>query len=183
MKTPAERFIEKTIPVPFSGCWIWMGAFGNVNGYGNFYLNGKHVGAHRASWLINKGKIPDEMCVCHTCDVRACVNPNHLFIGSQKDNIHDMIKKGRQVVYDMNGIKNPMYGKTHNLITKKLMKEKKEGKYIGALHPRAQINENQVLKIRELKNNGLTNKNISDHLQISFHVVNNIIRGKTWRHV
>jgi len=93
-KTPLERFEEKYIPVPESGCWIWL----TKSKYGVFYLHGTHHTAHRASWILFNGPIPDGMLVCHKCDVPGCVNPTHLFLGTPKDNMQDMITKGRNKI-------------------------------------------------------------------------------------
>lgn len=76
-------------------CWLWR-ASKNGNGYGTLYFNGKPGdGAHRVAWLIMNGAIPDGLRVLHRCDVRLCVRPDHLFLGTQKDNQADMARKGR----------------------------------------------------------------------------------------
>ena len=72
------------------GCWLWKGKPGS-GGYGSW----KHGQAHRASWEFYRGPIPAGLQVCHRCDVPLCVNPDHLFIGTQSDNIQDMYAKGR----------------------------------------------------------------------------------------
>lgn len=87
---PSERFykkIEKT-----ESCWLWTGA---SRYYGNFWDGLKYVNAHRFSYKINKGTIPKGMVVMHTCDTPLCVNPEHLKLGTQKDNLQDMYSKGR----------------------------------------------------------------------------------------
>lgn len=78
-----------------SGCWIWTACLGNKS-YGLFKLDGKHQRAHRLSYQCFKGEIPDEMLVCHTCDNPTCVNPAHLWVGTNDDNMNDKVKKGRQ---------------------------------------------------------------------------------------
>jgi HNH endonuclease len=89
-----ERFMEKVFPVPEAGCWIWD-AYTMKNGYGLGCLNGKRQLAHRVSYQLFKGPIPDGQNVLHRCDVRSCVNPTHLFAGTLSDNTQDMIRKGR----------------------------------------------------------------------------------------
>jgi len=97
-----EMFEDRYIPEPNSGCWLWLG-YGDKNGYGTFYPRGERWKAHRYSWFIHNGSIPDGLMVCHHCDMPACVNPNHLFLGTNKNNLQDMVDKGRGPT----GAKNP----------------------------------------------------------------------------
>lgn len=77
------------------GCWLWFGTVG-TNGYGNFWLDGTTVSAHRVAYEIAFGSIDPGLVVCHTCDVRTCVKPLHLFVGTYADNEHDKQSKGRE---------------------------------------------------------------------------------------
>ena len=87
-----DRFFAKVNKT--SGCWYWTGVK-NDDGYGYFKLNGKMISSHRLMWLFLNGKIPKNICICHTCDNPGCVNPKHLWLGTRKDNMIDMANKGR----------------------------------------------------------------------------------------
>lgn len=92
LQTRTERFWGKVTKT--ESCWLWTAAL-DGKGYGRFW-DGEHiVASHRYSWILVNGKIPDGMNICHHCDVPVCIRPTHLFMGTQKQNIHDMIAKGR----------------------------------------------------------------------------------------
>ncbi len=99
-------FTEAYIPEPNSGCWLWLGHITQY-GYGGSLTDPndkkKRILAHCISWTLHFGKIPDGLFVLHRCDTKACVNPNHLFLGTKKDNTHDAMKKGRLAFGERNG--------------------------------------------------------------------------------
>ncbi len=93
--TLLERFESKWTPEPNTGCWLWIGSI-DTGGYGSIRI-GKLKIASRVSYELHVGPIPDGMCVCHRCDVRSCVNPAHLFLGTHKANMDDKSQKGRGI--------------------------------------------------------------------------------------
>lgn len=76
-----------------SGCWLWCGAHGRT-GYGKLGYQGKDYEAHRFSWELHNGPIPAGLCVLHKCDTRDCIHPDHLFLGTKRENTHDALQKG-----------------------------------------------------------------------------------------
>lgn len=98
-----RRFLAKIDKKP-DGCWLWTASC-FPNGYGQFRVSGWENGgyAHRAAFLLYVGSIPSGMLVLHTCDVRNCVNPSHLFLGTHADNAQDMSAKGRSSRGDRSG--------------------------------------------------------------------------------
>lgn len=112
-----DRFLSKIQINPEPGCWDWVGNK-HRKGYGFMKIDKVNRMAHRISFELFRGKIPAGLLVCHSCDNPSCVNPHHLFIGTNTDNMNDMIAKGRQ------------------------------GKLRGSAHGRAKLTESDVLSIR-----------------------------------
>jgi len=102
--TLAQRFWGYVAKRDDESCWEWQSGR-SPRGYGNFHVErGKaSVRAHRFSWELCNGKIPDGLCVLHRCDNPPCVNPGHLFLGTRDDNVKDMMSKGRHVPTSLHG--------------------------------------------------------------------------------
>lgn len=117
MKIAKERFLKKfeienvERRCGLGPCWLWNASC-STSGHGNFSYSNKTIGSHRFSYILYTGPIPEGMQVLHKCDNPACVNPKHLFLGTQLDNVKDMINKGR--INDRTGEKHNMAKATEN---------------------------------------------------------------------
>lgn len=104
-RLPTAAIIEsRSCPEPHTGCRLWSGSL-HENGYGRVKVGGVKWYAHRAAWVAYRGAIPDGLMVLHSCDVRACVNPGHLYLGTHQDNMNDMTSRGRSAV----GVRNAQH--------------------------------------------------------------------------
>lgn len=140
-------------------CWLWTG-YTMPFGHGQMSTPEGPKLTHRVSWEIHFGAIPDGYDVCHHCDVPNCVNPTHLFLGTQADNMADMHKKGRE---------------SH--------KGAGESTPRGTEHHNARITEEQVVEILNLRNQGLSYRKIAERFDFFPQSIGEICRGETWKHV
>jgi hypothetical protein len=136
MKTLKEKLLQSTVKSK-KGCWEWIGG-SRGNGYGAIKHEGKVIDTHRVSYMVYKGKIPEGLLVCHTCDNTSCVNPNHLFLGTYSDNAQDCLRKGRMVIPEGH-----QFEKGHKPLNRKLSdkKVKEVRKFITLLHPPLSLRE------------------------------------------
>lgn len=135
-------------------CLEWAGARSR-HGYGNVYWYGKFVAAHRVAWLIAY-PIPDRLQVLHHCDNRLCANVEHLFLGTQKQNIDDMRSKQRHV---------------------------DPPRHVGSAHPEAKLDERQVAAIKRARARGAHVKTLAAKYGVAPQLISRISRGEIWPHV
>jgi hypothetical protein len=146
-----ENFISK---VQFTNtCWLWQ-ACGRGNGYGCTKVNGKVVDAHRRSYQLFIDDIPQGMLVCHTCDNRRCVNPDHLFLGTHAANTADAMSKGRHVVPKVR-----VYGERHGF---------------------AKLKNKDIVSIQKLYNSGLDQTTIARQYQVHKTTISRIVKHQSW---
>lgn len=174
-----QRFWTK---VDTSGdCWVWKGGR-SPSGYGMFTVKRRNTRAHRVSYMIAHGPIPDGMCVLHRCDNPPCINPKHLFLGTDLDNVRDRDAKGRTATGERNGFrKHPEIvprGDSHPF-------RLNPGLHVrGERAPSAKLKEAQVREIRRLhQETGIGKKKLAQMFGVSKPTITSIIRGKTWQHI
>lgn len=133
------------------GCWEWT-AYKDIRGYGHISSEGRVLRAHRVSWELHYGEIPEGLCVCHHCDNTSCVNPRHLFLGTRVDNMVDMVRKGRSAHPENRGENNPG----------------------------AKLTKKQVEEIRRKCAEGKTQRNLAEEFNVTFLSVSRIVNYKDW---
>lgn len=156
----SQRFWPKANKT--SSCWLWEGTK-RSKGYGTFMLRGLQCRAHRVAWELTYGPIPRGMEICHHCDNPACVRPDHLFLGTQKDNIQDAITKGR-------------------------LNPKNCCQPTGENNGRAILTATQVNEIREIYahkgerySRSITQRKLAHQFGISRRTIADILKLRTWR--
>jgi hypothetical protein len=157
-------------------CWLWLGSHQKKTGYGSVTYHGKPMLAHRVAWIITNGLIPDGLKACHTCDVRyplhdrtyrLCCNPAHIFLGTQNDNMQDMVAKGRSGNCGAPGKPKPDHARPR-----------------GERNGHARITSADVLRIRRLWETGqCTVKHLANLYGMSDTNARSIIQRKTWAHL
>lgn len=159
LKPTKQRLLERTVKHE-GGCWICTYS-PDSGGYPQIKVKGKAYKVSRISYALFVGPIPEKMFVCHSCDNRKCINPEHLWLGTHKENMDDMANKGRKItsVGDKNGAR---------------------------LHPdrlRKKLTKEQVIYIRMWAGEGFSNVKIAKSFFISDSHISRIVRGKFWKHV
>ena len=156
-KSQFIKFWEKVLVDDDDKCWEWQ-ARRNKKGYGSFYVSIGHSKsqewlAHRMVWKMTFGEIPEGLQVCHHCDNPPCVNPSHLWLGTNRDNILDAKKKGRLAQLK------------------------------GEDSPQAKLTEEKVREIRKLRKEGMTLCALGDMFNVHYSTIGYIISRKLWSHV
>jgi predicted DNA-binding protein (UPF0251 family) len=137
--------------VDSNGCWIWQGSL-RTAGYGQINVHDRPEGAHVVSFEAFKGPVPEGKEVCHTCDVRPCCNPEHLFAGTHKENVADMWAKGR-------GVKPP--------------------RVTGKRHHKATLTDSEVAELCKLRASGLSQREVAKRFGVSQSTVWRLFHGET----
>ncbi len=160
---PYTRFLEM-VDLPqyniSSNCWEWLGT-SRGKGYGGITFRGKPMTAHKASYLLFVGDVAKGLDVCHTCDNRRCVNPDHLFAGTRADNMQDAKRKGRL-----------SRGEKHTMAIL-------TGKRVGA----AKLSREDVLVIARRLEAGHRPSAIAPHYGVTPPTITLLRRGITWSHI
>lgn len=161
-----ERFLSHVSIPKDDSCWCWTARRQVVGGYGQFSIGGKPILAHRMSYELFVGMIPDGMFVCHHCDVPWCVRPSHLFVADHAENMVDMMQKGRSCCGDKNTARLRPWlcprGETHGM---------------------AKVTADDVVEMRKMIRRGLSLRGIGEVFGLTKSQVFRIVHRKAWKHV
>lgn len=153
----ANELDPRDAKVSATGCWEWTHCV-QANGYGRMRARDRSYYVHRASYEKFHGPIPEGFDVCHTCDNRKCWNPEHLFLGTRTDNMHDAAAKGR--------LSN---GDRHSELLR------------GSKGPGAKLTEVEVRSIRMLKIAGASTTSLAKKFNVCTDTIRDIVYGRTWK--
>ena len=145
-----KRFFS-AVTIDDNGCW--NSPFDRSAKYARIWCAGRHMLAHHYAWIVAYGEIPDGMCVLHHCDNPKCVNPKHLFLGTNQDNVNDKMKKGRH----------------------KTLK--------GTKHPNAKLNNHQILMIKKALRSRISQRKIAEIYNVSQGTITKINQGISYKEV
>lgn len=166
--TPAScyaSFIARVLVDQKTGCWLWQGGR-YPEGYGFMRsYKGVRVRSHRYSYEYHKGPIPFGMCVCHKCDNPPCCNPEHLWLGTDTDNVADRNAKGRTARGDSSG------SRLH------------PGSHRGEANGHAKLTEARVRQVKRLHSIGTTRAALAARFGVGWGTIDSILAGRTWVHV
>lgn len=169
LRTADQLLLSKLLKnvSPVGSCWLWTGARCQGKwGYGRLDVGGSQVRAHRLSWTLYLGPIPDGAQVLHSCDNPPCVNPSHLFLGTHADNMADMVAKGRQATGDRNGSR---------LHPERVARGGRQGA--------SKLNDESVMDIRRLASTGVAQDVLAAVYQVTRANILAILKRKTWSHL
>jgi hypothetical protein len=172
-----EKLVKNNYEVKENGCWDWTNSISSKTGYGKLDFKGKTISAHRASYEVFKGEIPKGKHVCHSCDNRKCVNPDHLWVGTQKENIQDMVNKGRKpcqkgIPKSKEHLEKLQIGRLNNWKSRE-----------GSKHYLAKLNEEKVKEIKIMIRDGISTVEIAKMFNVCQSNISLIKTGKRWNHV
>lgn len=175
-----KRFWDKVIVQ--DGCWGWKGTVYGSNGYSRMWTGEKAIGGHRFSWLLHKGAIPDGLLVLHRCDNPVCTNPEHLWLGTDLDNIADRDAKGRTCKGDNQWQRK--YPEKRMFGDKNGTRRRPETVRRGEAQNLSKVTDDAVRQIRSLYAAGVWSQaQLGTRFGLRQSAISAIISRKTWKHV